>query len=147
MAFDSNQNPARVRSPIDGVISYAAFVGAGAASPTIPTAAQAALLLPATLNMATPRGTTVAVVITRTGVGDHTFTFEPFASPAQAFYVSVMLTGATAALDSRVLTVTMTAGRLAVRVLTFIDNGTDTDMASGTDFMTIRVEGSNSRAS
>lgn len=148
MTVDSTTSLVRGRAPGGVDMSYAAFVGAGAASPTVPTAAQALLLMPQTVNMATARqsGALVAVNITRNGVGDHTYVFEPFVSPANAWFADVMITGATAALDARVQSLSISAtGRLSVRVLTFIDAGTDTDMVSGTDFLCIVVHGSNSK--
>lgn len=149
MTVDSQTSIARGRAPGGLDLSYAAFVGAGAASPTVPTAAQALLLMPQTVNMATARqsGARVAVTITRTGVGDHTFVFENFVSPAAVWFCEPMLTGATAALDARILSLSIdaTTAKLTVRVLTFIDNGTDTDLANGTDFLSLCFHGSNSK--
>lgn len=147
MTYDSNRHPVDARAPGGTTLAYAGMVGAGAASPTVPTAAQAGVTVPpASVNMATARTGTAAVVVTRTAAGDHTYTFEPFASPTKVYDVQASVPGATVALEVKVRSWTITAGRLAVRVITFIANGTLTDMASGTDFLVLTVHGSVSNA-
>lgn len=145
MAFDKSTNM-QMTVGSSPVRAFAAFVGAGAAILTVPTDAQAvAAGLPrGSANIALPRGTTnVSVVVTRTGVGDHTYTFATRASPSVIWFAVAQVEGASN-LAAEVKSKIITAGQLIVRVLTFTAAGAATDLASGTDFLTIMIDGSNS---
>ena len=146
MAYKRSGYPAKALTP-DTFRTYAIMVGAGAASPTIPTAAQAATVQPGAANSnanlsASRSGVAGVVVTTRTAAGDHTYTFATDASPAVLHALQPVAWG-TSALKAKLYSAVITAGALIVRVQTSIADGTLTDMADGVDFLTFIIDGGN----
>lgn len=143
MAYKRNGYPAKALTP-DTYRTFAAFVGAGAAAPTVATAAQNATVFPGAVNqnadLAITRDGVAGCVVTRTGVGDHTYTFAAANSPAVVHDVKATAWG-TSDLDATIRSITLTSGVLAVRVLTKTAAGVATDLAASVDFLKLTIDG------
>ena len=125
------------RSSIRGhVYLLAGFTGAGAAQPTVSANSELATVD----NFASTRGG-VLTTITRNGAGDVTYILP--SAPARVLNVSASSHGATD-LECTVRAWSITANRLTVQVKTWSPAGVATDLANGTDFLRIAIDGSDS---
>lgn len=133
--------PARATCP-DAVKLHADFTGAGAAAPTVSSSAR----INPRDNIATAMGGTTMVTVARTVAGDHTYTFDARVSPSAVLSVVPICDG-TSLLEAKLISRSIDAsGRLVARVQTVTSAGVLTDLAAGVDFLTLVIEGSNSKA-
>lgn len=125
-------NPVR-GTAVNPVAVWADFTGAGAGAPTV----SASTVLPKQHNYAQTReGNTTT--ITRNAAGDYTFVFPT--APSVVLDVQARARGATA-LQCNVQTWSITSGRLTVQVKCYTPAGVATDLANGTDWLRVRIEG------